>query len=216
MTTDPPLDLVVLVPGKDDRETVDGLLCARQKSLGIRSIRYLILVHPRRDPGCFHEAADVLQVFQRRASRALVILDHEGSGQEKLAPDEVAAELKRRLCASGWGDRAEALIIAPELEAWVWSDSPHVDRMLGWSGRAPRLRDWLAGRGFWPTDLRKPPRPKESFQAALRESGIRVSSAVFRELAERVSLRDCQDPAFQQFRDLMLDWFAAGSRHEGQ
>ncbi len=133
-----------------------------------------------------------------------------------MAPDEVAAELKSRLCASGWGDRAEAIIIAPELEAWVWSDSPHVDRMLGWSGRAPRLRDWLASRGFWPADLRKPPRPKESFQAALRESRIRVSSAVFRELAERVSLRDCQDPAFQQFRDLMLDWFAARSRQGGQ
>jgi hypothetical protein len=212
MNTDPPLDLVVLVPGKDDRETLDGLLSKRHESLGIRSIRYQILVHPRRDPGCFHEAPDILQVFQRRARRALVILDHEGSGQEKRALREVAADLKRRLAASGWGDRAAAIIIAPELETWVWSDSPHVDRTLGWGGRAPRLRDWLAAQGLWPANCQKPPRPKESFQAALREAKIRLSSAIFRELAERVGLKDCQDQTFQQFRDLMQDWFPAGGQ----
>ncbi|MFI5455714.1 MAG: hypothetical protein ACHRXM_09710 [Isosphaerales bacterium] len=141
-----------------------------------------------------------------------MILDHEGSGQERLAPVDVAAELKHRLAASGWGDRAEVLIIVPELEAWVWSDSTHVDRTLGWGGRTPRLRDWLAARGYWPADRQKPPRPKESFQAALMEAKIRLSSAIFRELAERVSLKGCEDQSFQQFCELMRAWFAAGEQ----
>src|SRR5208283_5451861 len=136
--------------------------------------------------------------------------------QEKLAPDEVAAELKRRLCASGWGgSRRNAHYCARAgglgLERFPTRRS---HARVVWQGA---VSPGLACRSrVRPADLRKPPRPKESFQAALCESGIRVSSAVFRELAERVSLRNCQDPAFQQFRDLMLDWFAAGSRHGGQ
>jgi len=116
MIGDPPLDLVVLVPGKDDRQAVDGLLRDRRRSLGIRAIRYQVLVHPRRDAGCFHEAPAILQTFQRRASRALVILDHEGSGQERLAPVDVAAELKHRFAASGGGDCSEVRIFVDQVE----------------------------------------------------------------------------------------------------
>lgn len=41
------LDLIVLVPGKDERETLDGLLSTRINSLGIRRISFQLLVHPR-------------------------------------------------------------------------------------------------------------------------------------------------------------------------
>lgn len=204
------LDLVILVPGKDEHETFDALLSSRRHSLGIRDVRYWILVHHRRDPGCFHEAPAVLQPFQKRARRALVVFDHDGSGQEQRAAPTVVQDLKERLARSGWGERAEVLLLQPELENWVWSKSPHVDAATGWAGRTPRLRQWLRTRGWWPKEMVKPPKPKECLQEALRHVKMRRSSAIYRQLAENVSLETCSDEAFLFFRDLMRRWFPQG------
>jgi len=207
MSEDYTLHLVVLVPGKDERETLEGLLTSRRQSLGIRPLQYRLLVHPRRDPGCFIEGPDVLQPFQKRTERAVVMFDHEGSGQESKSPEEVVSDLKHRLSVSGWGDRTEVLLMQPELENWVWSDSPEVDAALGWERRRPALRPWLAEQGFWPEDQTKPPRPKEAMEAALREARRQRSSAIYRQLAEKVGLRRCEDRTFLQFRDLVQRWF---------
>lgn len=201
------LDLVMLVPGKDERETFDTLLSSRQESLGIREIRYNIIVHPRRDPGCFHEAPDMLQPFVARARYALVVLDYDGSGQEHRAAPDVVRDLKERLAGSGWGKRAEVLLLEPELENWVWSDSPHVDTATGWVGRTPALQQWLRGRGWWPEGVVKPPEPKKCLEEALRQVKMRRSSAIYRQLAEEVSLERCTDAAFLFFKDLMRQWF---------
>lgn len=201
------LDLVILVPGKDERETFDALLSSRQESLGIRDVRYQILVHPRRDPGCFHEAPDVLQPYVNLARQALVVFDHEGSGQEGRAAEDVDRDLKERLARSGWRERAEVLLLQPEMENWVWSDSPHVDHVTGWADRTPALRQWLRARGWWPEGKVKPPAPKECLQEALRQVKMRRSSAIYRQLAEEVSLERCSDDAFLFFKELMQGWF---------
>lgn len=207
MNATPPLDLIIVVAGKDDRESLDGLLSSRRKSLGIRDIRYEILVHVRRDSGCFREAPALLQPFQRRASRALVVFDHEGSGQEACPAEEVASDLRDRLRLSGWGDRAEVLTIRPELEVWVWSNSPNVDAVLGWKGRRPPLREWLRNHGLWPRGHLKPPDPRKSLLEALREAQMQRSSALYRRLAEKVSLERCQDEGFKRFKEILRSWF---------
>jgi len=201
------LDLILLVPGKDERETFDELLASRSASLRIRPVRYQILVHPRRDPGCFHEGPDVLQPYCNRARYSLIVLDHEGSGQEDRAPDEVAADLKDRMEQNGWPRRAEVLVLQPELENWVWSDSRHVDEVTGWAGREPPLWQWIRDQGWWPAQLPKPSRPKEAFEAALRHVRTRRSAALYRQLAERVSLERCRDEEFQRFKKIMQTWF---------
>ena len=48
----------------------------------------------------------------------------------------------------------------------------------------------------WPTT---PPRPKEAMEAALRQVRKPRSSAIYLELAQRVSLRGHTEPAFQRF-----------------
>lgn len=204
------LDLVVLLPGKDERETFDELLSSRKKSLRIRDVCYELLVHPRRDPGCFHEAPDILQPYQNRAHYSLIVLDHEGSGQEDRTAEEVAANLKGRMENAGWSNRTEVLVLQPELENWVWSDSPEVDRAIGWEGRNPSLRRWLMDRGGWPQGSAKPEKPKECLQAALREVQIKRSSAIYRELAARVGLERCQDRGFLTFREVVRAWFPQG------
>ncbi len=209
MNTVPPIDLVALTPDKDYREALAGLLENRRQSLGIRSIHAELLVHPRRDPGCFHEAPSVLQTYQRRASRALVLFDHEGCGQEPRSTDELETDLEQRLASSGWSDRANVIIVEPELENWVWSDSPHVEAVLGWSGRVPDLRRWLLQNSYWPARQEKPPRPKETLEKALRMAGIRRSSSIFRQLAELVGLDRCKDRKFNRLRELLAHWFPA-------
>jgi len=204
------LDLVMLVPGKDERETLDGLLSRRYASLRIRQVQYAFEVHPRRDPGCFREAAQVLQPFVRRAARALVVFDHDGSGQEQRPPDELTGQVEGQLRDAGWEDRARVVVIQPELEAWVWSDSTHVDSVLGWASRAPGLRHWLEDRKRWPEGAAKPPDPKECMEAALRQARIQRSSALYRQLAEKVSFQRCQDPAFARLRAILSAWFPGG------
>ena len=202
-----PLDLVVLLPGNDERETFDALLSKRSYSLAVRPIVYRLVVHPRRDPGCYHEAPEVLQIYQKQAEYALVCFDFEGSGQEAHEPAEVENALRERMNRSGWGDRAEVIVLNPELENWVWSMSPEVDNALGWRGRNPKLRQWLVQENLWPPDRLKPPRPKEAMEKSLRMVQERRSSSIYREIAQKVGLASCQDPAFNRFKDVMRRWF---------
>jgi hypothetical protein len=211
MTAADELDLVLILPGEDECATFDALLSGRQASLGIRSVRDEIHKHPRRDSGVYNEAVDMLRPFQRRARHALVVFDHEGSGQEDRAASEVESDLRERLAGSGWADRVEVLLIQPELEIWVWSDSPQVEAALGWAGRTPTLRSWLHEHGKWDRDLKKPPRPRECLLAALYEVRTRYSSAVFRQLAMTVSLERCQDRSFHRVKQLLRRWFADGN-----
>lgn len=201
------LDLIILVPGKDEKETLEGLLLKRRESLGISAVRYKILVHPRRDPGVFNEAAAVLQPYLRQARYALILLDHEGSGQEDRGQNDVRDDLLGRLHQAGWTERCAVILCEPELEMWVWSDSPHVDRILGWEHRSPGLRPWLTQQGLWPLGAAKPARPKEAFIDAVCKAGIQHSSSLFRELAEHVGLERCQDPSFSELSKILRRWF---------
>ena len=94
------IDLVMLLPGKNERETFEGLLSSRQRSLEMRNVIYEILVHPRRDPGCFHEGPDILQPYQGIAQYSLVVLDYEGSGQEGRPPDARARPVRNNTIAA--------------------------------------------------------------------------------------------------------------------
>jgi len=199
-------DLVVLVSDKNMEHAVSGLLRRRQ-ALAIRAVTHNLFVHPRHDPGCLNEAPGFLRPLSRAYHHALVMFDHEGCGREGEQADRVADGLKGRLQRSGWSDRAEVVVLAPELDVWVWTPSPHVDSCLGWTGRQPPLRDWLVENGFWSAGAEKPDRPKEAMEAALRHVGRPRSSAIYLELAERVSLQGHNDPAFMRLTRALQRWF---------
>ena len=199
-------DLVVLVPGRDDQAALAGIL-ARHEALGIRQVRATFQRHPDRDPGCLLRGHEFLRPQANRFRHALVMFDRAGCGREGRGREELEAEVESRLSTSGWGDRAAVVVINPELEIWVWADSPHVDIELGWQGRDPDLRSWLAQEGFLQADEHKPQRPKEAVEKALRLAGKRRSSAIYRQLAGRVSLQRCEDPAFLKLRDTLRGWF---------
>lgn len=200
-------DVVVLVPDKNTEYAVRGLL-GRHQSLRIRPLSQDIFVHPHRDPGCLNEAHDFLRPFAAEYDHALVMFDHEGCGREGEAPDTLGERVRGLLRRNGWMDRADVVVLAPELEAWVWSSSPHVEACLGWAGRQPSLRKWLAANGYWPAGHDKPPCPKEAMEAALGLVHEPRSSSIYLQLASRVSLRGHSEPAFLYFTQTLERWFA--------
>ena len=203
-------DLVVLVADKNMEHAVKGIL-ARHQSLDLRPIRYQMFVHPHRDPGCRQWAAGFLRVQLRRFDHALVLFDREGCGQEDKSREELEREGEDALGREGWGERAAVVVLDPELEAWVWSDSPKVDEHLGWQGHEPDLRSWLRARSQLGDGETKPSRPKEAMEQALREVGQRRTSARYQDLAQSVSLQRCSDAAFQKLGTTLQRWFAAQS-----
>lgn len=201
-------DLAVLVADSNTGAAVRGLL-ARQESLGIRVVEYELYVHPERDSGCFLRAHDFLRPMHRRCAHALVLFDCAGSGRERLSRDALEDEVATRLSQAGWGERAAVVVLDPELEVWVWSGSPEVDRCLGWHGRQPDLRSWLAGEGLWNPRQAKPDDPKLATERALRKARKPRSSAVYEQLARRVSLQGCTDAAFVRLVGILKAWFPA-------
>lgn len=199
-------DLVILVADADMEFTLRGLL-SRPEALPIRAVTYQIHRHVHRDPGCLLEGHDFLRSFVNRHAHGLILFDRHGSGDEASPRESLERMVENRLSGSGWGDRAAAVALDPELEVWVWSDSPHVDRCLGWQGRLTGLRRWLADQGLWPEGAAKPPDPKLTMRRALREANKGLSASIFRELARSVSFDRCTDPAFLKLRRLLTNWF---------
>lgn len=199
------LELVALVPDKNIEQAIRGVL-GRHESVGFRPMGIpRVVVHPNRDPGVFRNARELLSAFRGDAAHALVVLDRAWDGAPSADPRELEAQVENRL-KPDWGDRAACVCIDPEVENWVWSDSPHVAPALGWDDYR-LLRDWLRDRQLWPDDSPKPPDPKRAFDEALWKVKRPHSSAIFAGLAENVSLRKCTDAAFRRLCDLLRAWF---------
>lgn len=204
-------DLVVLAADKDMEFALKGLL-GRPEAVGIRSISFDIFVEPEHDPACALRGAEFLANFAEQYSHALLMFDHEGSGKEGMSRDALQNDCDEAFRRSAWGDRARAIVLEPELEAWIWSDSPHVDDVAGWSGHDPQLRQWLVDNGWLADGASKPARPKETFEAALREARRPRSASLYKRLADQVSVRRCTDVSFVEFCETLRGWFP---REEG-
>ena len=207
-------DLVVLVSDKDMEWALRGLF-SRPAALGIRPLRYEIYVHPERDPGCLRNGHTFLRSMSRRFAYAMVMFDHEGCGREKNACEQIERDVVDSLERSGWESRAAAIVLSPELEVWLWSDSPEVDRCLGWWGKQPDLRTYLTEQGIWPGGALKPADPKKATELSLRKVKKPRSSSLYKQIAESVSLKRCGDPAFNRFLTILRSWFPVVSTEDG-
>ncbi|HEX42648.1 MAG TPA: hypothetical protein ENN81_11420 [Phycisphaerales bacterium] len=203
-------DMMVLVADKN-METAVRTLLSRHEALGIRPVEADVFRHPQRDSGCCNKGVEFFSALAGRFRKLLLLFDHEGCGRESERPEEIEAAIERDLSVRGWSGNASVIVLDPELEIWVWSPSPHVEDCLGWRDADPPLRQWLVDNGYLRAGGAKPARPKEAMEEALRLRRIPRSSAIYGQLAQKVSLHSCADRAFTKFRDTLQQWFAVGA-----
>lgn len=217
-------DLFVVVADLDAENAIRTLLCQRQPALGIqldfkpdRPPNGDMLRYWGRDSGCYKDAVDLLRPPQQTHRHGLLCFDRHGSGAESRAREEVEAEIEDHLVASGWPrGNVAAVVLDPELEAWVWSSSPHVAEILGWRGERENMISFLQARKLWEPNSPKPSDPKEAMRQALRSKQKMGGARLFAELASRVTLQGCQDPAFQKLQQTLARWFPAPNAQESQ
>jgi hypothetical protein len=198
-------DLVVVVADRDTEQAISALL-RRNQALQIRAVDFDIFVHPERDPGVLQRGVALLNEINalQKYRYALLLFDREGCGKEALTPSELEQQVQQQLDMSGWQGRSAVVVIDPELESWVFATSPHVVDVFA-GGDAEVFQRVV--ESFPKTPLGKPQKPKEAVEKLLRQKAIVRSSALYKELASRVSLKGCTDPAFQRLCAILRSWF---------
>jgi hypothetical protein len=199
-------DLVIVVSDKDIEQSMVGLL-GRPEALGTRPVEYRLLVHPQRDPGCYQTGDQLVAPYADTWQHALIVFDRAWEGAPSHDAGALAHHVEEKL-RPAWGDRGRCLVIDPEVESWIWSDSPHVVTILGWEGRVPDLRTWLDQEGLWPVGQAKPTDPKVTFERAMAVVKLPPAAGIFRNLAEKVTLQRCSDPSFRALVNVLRSWFA--------
>ncbi|MBK9162249.1 MAG: hypothetical protein IPM27_12135 [Nitrosomonadales bacterium] len=166
----------------------------------------LLVAHGQNDPGLYTRANEFLQPYASTHRYAVVIVDAEWDGSP--GAEAISQRLNEHLSNAGWAvDCGCSVVISPELENWLWQDSPHVCTALGFEGGFATLRIALENQGFWKQNEAKPNRPKEAAEWVLRQSKKGRSSAIYQQLAQRVTARGCTDTAFHTLRNSLLRWF---------
>ena len=207
-------DLVCVVADRQIKATIEGLL-KRPLALGMRDIEAEVLLHPNHDPGCYDRPADLLRGYRQRAGHALIILDHAWDGVPAESGSDLEALIDEKLREAQMADWAVPLVIEPELEAWVFSTSPHVADVLGWRGERSTFRKTLEEQNLWKAEDPKPADPKAALEYVLGKTGKSRSSSLFRRLASRVNTAGCQDRAFLRLKELLQGWFPPVSSTSG-
>ncbi len=197
-------DLVVLVADGHQQAVVETLLKERHQALQIRKMQeFEIFAHPQRDPGVYRDGGAFLSPFAQQYKYALVMLDAEWEGGPGAT--KIKEKIENDLNSHGWQNSSGIIVIEPELEIWVWSSSPEVEKILGQT--MAEIRSLGEKRNWWTKGSPKPHRPKELMEAVLRQGRKKPSAAIFKRLAAQVSLRRCQDTSFQELKQKLQAWF---------
>ena len=203
-------ELVILVADKDMAQALKGIL-ERPEALGIRAINPVIHIEAQHDAACAQRGVSFLSMFSEDYRHGLLMFDHLGSGKERISPQNLQKNLNDEFRQTGWGERARAIVLVPELETWVWGTSPHVAEIAGWKNGNSKLRRWLREQGWLESGEVKPQEPSKAFRAALRAANTKRSSSLYLRIARKVSLTRCKDETFQEFKEILRNWFPPAS-----
>jgi hypothetical protein len=200
-------DIIFYVADNGMRTVLTGFL-TREKfhlSLGCGKFEFDseqdIRVAPTKDPGVHKTARELLRLFEWTHQHAVVILDADWDGSP--GADAIRKHVSEQMTA-GWGEYA-VIVIEPELEAWILNENAHMARLF----RCPdNYREILkAETEWWPEGQVKPDRPKEAIEYLRDKHRARASYADFGRLAAIMSVGQCIDPAFNELRDKLREWF---------
>jgi len=204
MTSEGAKDLALLVADKDMEISLDAVL-SRPEALSTRPITYSLFRHPFHDGGVRSGGADLLNVAVRDHQCGLLVLDLEGAGASSSDPLKLEALLNGQLEPT-WEERAAAIVIAPELDVWMWGSDEALRDPLGWTADTP-IRAWLETKRFEFDAAGKPIEPKEAMEAVTKYQKRPRSSKLYGSIVSGISLSKCTDLAFDRFRRRLQTWF---------
>ncbi|MEA1647473.1 hypothetical protein UAJ10_00400 [Nitrospirillum sp. BR 11164] len=165
----------------------------------------LAVARGQNDPGLYARAKDLIQPFHGTHRRIIVIMDEDWDGTPGQA--KIEEQLNSHIEAAGWGaGNGKAIVVTPEADNWIWSDSPHTAAALGWES-FEQIRNWLNSQGMWPENMSKPPRPKEALEKVLRLKCKPRSSSLYRIVAGKSSVKRCLDPSVELIFSTLRGWF---------
>ena len=210
-------DCFFLVADKDMRFALKGLFERREvyRSIGCAPFPFSVtadcLVAGNHDPDIYRKSPGYTRPIQRSHRHLVVMLDSHWGGSP--GADAISERISDDLQRSGWpADRFAVIVIAPELEVWMWQDRPQVADALAFNSDRfgkPTLRAWLGERGLWLPEENKPREPKRAFNETLARASRPRSATIYEKIASRVTLQHCTDPAFNTLCDALRRWFPA-------
>jgi hypothetical protein len=182
-------DLYVLAADAD-MEAVFRAVLTRPDSLGIRPISFALKLYWKHDAGVFREGPELLRAVPKGEFQFfLVAFDHDGSGCN-TRPAECAKIVQQRLDSCTFTDRSAVIVIAPELEEWLWCHPPAIGNAQElWAIADPKER---LHQVFLRRDKRKP-RPRDYEQIATRADLQAWNSS----------------PSFRIMKTTLQNWFPA-------
>lgn len=206
-------DCVFLLADTNMQEAFRGFLTREDfhLKLQIRPLLFdplqdMIVDRGGNDPGVYNRAHEILRSYQTKYRYAVIVLDNKWDGSPGVT--RIRQHIGDNMCRNGWSaERFSVIVIDPELEIWIWQNSPHIAPACGFTEFA-QLQGWLHERGMWPIGAQKPVQPKKAIEDALRRMRQPRSSAIYRRITSQVSVRRCTDPAFDELRKTLQKWFS--------
>lgn len=207
-------DCLFLVADKNMSYSLKGVLGRPQfhRVLGTAPFRFeperdIQIAHGQNDPGLYKRADELLRPLVGKWQHAVVMADASWDGSP--GADAIRERLESHLERMGWSDGSGlGLVLVPEVDIWLWSESPHTPEALGWPSWT-ELRPVLEGRFLEPGQV-KPAKPKEAAEFALRlKKGTRTSE-IYREVSSKVSLAKCQETSVLTLIQTLQRWFPPG------
>jgi len=188
-----------------DRQAVNQIIGCREIDFDVR--RDIKVAAGQNDPGLFSRANELLRPFVGAYRHGVLVIDEEWDGSP--GADAIHTRLDAHLADSGWPPPdGLSLVVRPEVDNWLWYDSPHSAMALGWRSWQ-ELRPALQGVQFLEGESLKPARPKEAAEWALRHGTLKAkrSAALYRKVTARVSIERCVDPAVGVLLNALRQWF---------
>jgi len=205
-------DCIFLLADKNMQATFEGFLTrqASYQSLGCGNFSFdprqdIAVASGDNDPGLYIRGHELLRPYQTSHRHAVVVLDAKWGGSP--GKTAITEHLTAQISATGWAaDHFVVIVIDPELENWIWQQNDYVAKRLGFDDSNELMADTDL-QTAWPQGQAKPSSPKKILESLLRKRRIPRSSAIYKQIAAQVSVRQCQDSAFQQLLETLRTWF---------
>ena len=126
-------DLFVLTADADALAVMNAVL-ARPVELGIRPITFKVDRHFGRDPGLVKDGPELVRMKapKREFAKTILLWGYAGSGWERrYTPAQSEDRVQARLDGVTWKKHSRAVVLVPELEAWLCQDEAALARFPG-------------------------------------------------------------------------------------